>query len=754
MPYDLFISYSRRDNDIGRISEFVDRIKRNFSKFNARDLNVFFDRQEIHGMEDWKHKILRGLRESRLLLACLSPSYLKSQYCEWELVEYFKFEIGYLYGFSGVAPVYFVEVPGWTDAKFDQNCAAWISELRRRQHFDLRPWYGQGEAALHEAAIRERMGELDTCIVKSIERRERAQRCPGNVDAHNNHFVGRTDSLRDLRENFIKPGTVGTLVVISGLGGVGKTALAIEYAHAFADEYGGGCWQIRCAGQTDLRVALTQLATTVGFSFEKDEAADPNLSFERILRELRCWTESRSPARCLLILDNIEVSTVLEPGIVSRLNCQDWIHIIATSRFGENQLYGSHRDRAFLPMDELSPDDAMALMESYQPARQFRNQAERAAAIEIVKLLGGFPLAVESAAVFLGGNDGEVTCAGFLERLRNEGVEGLDAASSQSAEAILHGEKRVAATIKPTLGLLDPAERTAIEYAALFFPDQIPVDWLRALVCDSISEVGRDADPGYPDPWRRALRRLLSFRLVRPTADVDDAGRPMALCMHRLLQEIIKADLKSKTTNSGGRNHLQVYLDGMSAFFRYLMRGQVSGAGWETANLVLEDCKWSYSLCSNLTSGIWANSNGISGMMEEARLCEIAVDERAVRSLEDELRLIEHQLLMTLKAHEMDKDKVTGCLDAYERLLKAFWMYGLSGWGAAELGIKNFDQLIASLIEFLSRNRELRWSRSSLDAWALNVEGMMEEARYLASKDWGGEFRTAISQMVCDVEKD
>jgi hypothetical protein len=69
MPYDLFISYSRRDNEQGRITELIDRIKADFARFAKREVVTFFDHQEIHGMSDWRQRILQGLRESRLLLA-------------------------------------------------------------------------------------------------------------------------------------------------------------------------------------------------------------------------------------------------------------------------------------------------------------------------------------------------------------------------------------------------------------------------------------------------------------------------------------------------------------------------------------------------------------------------------------------------------------------------------------------------------------------------------------------------------------
>ena len=348
MSYDIFVSYSRRDNADGRITQLVERIKADFASFAHRELVPFFDQQEIHGMEDWRQKILRGLRESRLLLACLSPTYLKSEYCEWEFVEYLKYEIGHLHGFNGVAPIYFVEVPGWSDKNFEQQCAAWITELRKRQSFDLRPFHDEGADALRETAVQERMKSLNAQIVQTITRGERAEKSLGNVDAHNPHFIGRTANLRMLRDNFVKPGHIGVVTAVNGVGGLGKTALAIEYAHAFADEYGGGRWQVRCAGKDDLRLALAELATPIGFEFTDDEKKNADLQFERTRRELKKLADAPplgvpplggglfgvpasagsptpppkggTPNRCLLILDNVDRPGLLDPAQVARLN--------------------------------------------------------------------------------------------------------------------------------------------------------------------------------------------------------------------------------------------------------------------------------------------------------------------------------------------------------------------------------------------------------------------------------------------------
>jgi tetratricopeptide (TPR) repeat protein len=542
MKYDLFISYSRRDNEQGRITQLVDHIKQDFFPFAKRDLVPFFDRDEIHGMQDWRQRILQGLRESRLLLACLSPTYLESEYCQWEMVEYLKYEIGHLHGFNGVAPIYYVQVPGWEDRDFDKRCAAWVAELRRRQNFDLRPWDREGEEALREAAVRERMAKLNQQIADTILRGERAERSLGNVDAHNPHFIGRQAILRKMRENFVKPGNIGVVTAVNGVGGLGKTALAIEYAHAFADEYGGGRWQVRCAGKDDLRLALSELATPMGFEFTEDEKKNSDLMLERTRRELKKLADAREPHRCLLLLDNVDRPALLDPAMVARLDGGDWLHILATTRLGENELYGRHKDRSFLAVDELPPEDALALIESYQRDGAFPSDAEREAAREIVRLLGCFTLAVESAAVYLGQYANDVSCAGFLARLRKEGLEGLDKAAGQSTETVLHGEKSLSATLRPTLERLGAAEKLALEFAALLPPDQVALPWLRALVAQTFPEMESDAEPGYPDPWKSLLRGLFSQRLMQATDVVDEEGQPRVVRVHRLVQELVLRD--------------------------------------------------------------------------------------------------------------------------------------------------------------------------------------------------------------------
>jgi hypothetical protein len=232
MPYDLFISYSRRDNIGQRVTELVERIATDYLQFSGEELSSFFDKHEIHGMDDWRHRILDGLRQSQLFLLVLSPEYLKSPYCEWEVVEYLKYESARAVLGEGMAPIYFVTIPGLDEPGFEQRAAAWFSRVRRRQHFDLRPWFEAGRQALENQDVRTRLEDLERSLHTRLSRLRRIAGAPGNLPAHNLRFVGRETEMRLLHEA-AGLGQFGVVSAVYGIGGLGKTALAIQYAFAY-----------------------------------------------------------------------------------------------------------------------------------------------------------------------------------------------------------------------------------------------------------------------------------------------------------------------------------------------------------------------------------------------------------------------------------------------------------------------------------------------------------------------------------------
>jgi hypothetical protein len=169
-------------------------------------------------------------------------------------------------------------------------------------------------------------------------------------------------------------------------------------------------------------------------------------------------------------------------------------------------------------------------------------------------------LAVESAAVFLGEFAEDVSCEAFLIRLRKEGFAGFEAASWQGNEGVRHGNKGLEATLSPTLVRMGERELCVLNYASYLSADRIPIGWLRGLAAELFPEFDRDAEPGYPDPWKSLLRRLFGLRFLR-TISPDGQGQPEMVSMHRLVQELIRQRQADSTSVKANLNrYLDAYL--------------------------------------------------------------------------------------------------------------------------------------------------------------------------------------------------
>ena len=534
MSNEIFVSYSRRDNEQGQINRLMKRIQEDFISLTGREL-VFFIDEKIRPREDWQDRILGELRESRLLLACMSPAYLESEHCEWEYSEYVKRELTSSYSAEGVLPIYLKEIPDWDAGDYDKHCPPWVSSLRRRQRYDLCTFDRLAEEPFGGADNNKPLRDLCELIKDSISDRECAERNIGNLVDHNPHFIGRQAEMRQLRDRFVKPGAFTTLTAIHGLPGIGKTAFAKAYAHKYAGKYGGGCWWVDCAGHKDLRSALATLQGygELDFDFKEEEKADPDRKFERVLRELKNLTNTHEPHCCLLILDNVDQSDLLQLPMIRRLPAKRWLHVLVTTWLGPNDLVDLEKEAfAFLPMDKMEEEDALALIESYQQDRRFKNDAERAAALDVVRLLDRFTLAVERAAVFLS-QPHRVGCHAFLKRLKTEGLRGLEDAAVEYSRRIDHGDKTLTATIRPLLELLEADERLALDYAALLPADCIAVEWLEFLVGDQFPEVEMAAEVGHLEPWELIIDHLRDLQLLNTTDEHFSS-------MHRLVQEVIR----------------------------------------------------------------------------------------------------------------------------------------------------------------------------------------------------------------------
>lgn len=312
-------------------------------------------------------------------------------------------------------------------------------------------------------------------------------------------FTGRADGLDRLDAILMqqKPAAVTQASVgraaVQGMGGVGKTSLAVEYAHRFRSLYAGVCW---CPAETrtGLLSALANLAVTLGVAAL--EEANVEKAAKAALRRL---AEQR--ATWLLVYDNVP-----EPKDIVELLPSAGARVLITSRFSDwSEL------AAEVALDVLPLDEAVALLE------RRTDRSDPAGANTLAVALGFLPLALDHAAA-------------YCKRTQMKFGDYAKKASSL-INAALRGTgypRSVAATfdLAITQAVTQcPAAEALMGYLAQCAPERIPMTLVEGAVED---EAERE----------QALAALAEVSLLKH--DPFEDATP-AVTMHRLVQAVAQA---------------------------------------------------------------------------------------------------------------------------------------------------------------------------------------------------------------------
>jgi predicted ATPase/class 3 adenylate cyclase len=294
------------------------------------------------------------------------------------------------------------------------------------------------------------------------------------------------------------------LVTLTGPGGIGKTRLAIEVAHAVEGTFPGGAVFVPLAGVEDPSLVLVGVADGLG------ARAEPGVDLvEQVVSAL-------GEERTLLVLDNLEQVVDAATDVVAVLDRSEAATFLVTSRQvlrvrGEQE----HRVPPLAPVDAVHLFDARAA--AVRPGSA-ASATSAAAVQEIARRLDGLPLAIELAAA----------------RARLFAPDALLARLVQHADVLGPGpvdlperQRTLRATMEWSHDLLDEHERALFARLAVFAGGWT-VDAAEA-VC------GLDGDP----PVIETLVALLEKSLL--VAPDDDAPEPR---MHML--ETIRARAAEK----------------------------------------------------------------------------------------------------------------------------------------------------------------------------------------------------------------
>jgi len=557
IAYDFFVSYAGADNRTGWVDGFVAALVAEHARFTGgRTLTYFLDRNDIGDFAHWHAEIFgKGLARSRFFLAFLSPNYFASEICRREWKAWIDQEISLHILTEGSAPVYFVEVPGFlskpmlpehevaakvaelcgfpTSARFAADLSPVVKEARRRQVNDLvRPFRNLGAQAIREADLQAVLAKLAKRIAERAEEAKRADASANTVPPYNPKFTGRLDELIELR-TMLTDNRAGVIAGIHGLGGIGKTELAYTFAHAYAGVYPGGRFEVRCEYQASLRDAINiSLGDAAPFRphISDEERKRPETHFAAVARCLKHRLDTLGPV--LLLLDNVSEIRLLEPQETDRLTLLGpKLHLLATTRLAAGKAMKC------LTLGEMKPEDALALLDKFRP---IAGDADRAAAEAIVRLLGGFALAIELVAAKLAVTE-SATYAAVAEGL---GLADLDTLAEESDVMLRrhNHEKRLPAVLGPTLDSLAAEERRAMEYAALLPPDRVPLPWLKPLVIGDFPELATPDKWG--DPWLILVDRLVRLGLFTRVQEETTDKRQVRV--HRLVQSAVLGGLAAE----------------------------------------------------------------------------------------------------------------------------------------------------------------------------------------------------------------
>jgi predicted ATPase len=211
---------------------------------------------------------------------------------------------------------------------------------------------------------------------------------PSNLPVELSAFVGRDRELAAVA-GLLRSARVVTL---TGVGGVGKTRLAMQVAAGMVNEFPGGAWFVELAPLIDPALVASTVASCVGAAGAP--GADPTETVGRFL----------APRRALVVLDNCEHVIDAAADLAERLvRRAPRARVLATSREPLN-VKGelAWRVPSLTVLEDGVPGDAVELFVKRaaegRPGFEVGDGANRDAVVQICRRLDGIPLAIELAA--------------------------------------------------------------------------------------------------------------------------------------------------------------------------------------------------------------------------------------------------------------------------------------------------------------------------------------------------------------------
>jgi MinD-like ATPase involved in chromosome partitioning or flagellar assembly/tetratricopeptide (TPR) repeat protein len=360
-----------------------------------------------------------------------------------------------------------------------------------------------------------------------------------NVPVQNPRFTGREADLHRLRSELL---VRRTPVVLQGLGGVGKTQLAMEYAYRFRSAY-DVVWWIDAGQARFVDVQLAGLGPEIGIP-SQTKTEDNTRSV------LQALSRGEPYSRWLVILDNADEQAAVDQWVPRGSG-----HVLITSRATE------WADRAAeLPVDVFHRAESVAHLRKRATTLTLTD-AER-----VAEAVGDLPIAVSAAGAWLATG---AAVDEYLGQIAEHGPKVLSGGPTS--------EQRVEATWDPSLQRLEersPGAYRLLQYCSVLAPE-IALDLVYS---DEMALALKPVDPAVSDRLYRAslVVAINKFALLKidqsgeqgPGAERLPGGergsRAGQIVVHRLVQQVVSGRMSGPEQESA-RHQMHLMLAAAAA---------------------------------------------------------------------------------------------------------------------------------------------------------------------------------------------
>jgi tetratricopeptide (TPR) repeat protein len=342
----------------------------------------------------------------------------------------------------------------------------------------------------------------------------------------NPFFTGREEILAHLYTVLQKneAAALTQTQAISGLGGIGKTQIAVEYAYRYRDHYQAIFW-IAASTREAFTADFVMLAALLDLSEQREQGQDI------VIRAVKRWLTTHT--RWLLILDNVDnpqlisdflpVHSTGDVLLTTRLQALGTLaQSIEVEKMGldEGVIFLLHRTKLLVPGASLD-----------QSTVESRSQAA-----EIVSALDGLPLALDQAGAYI-----EETRCGLSQYLDLYGTRRKELLQRRGRFPVDHPDS-VAATWSLSFQQVEQERLAAadlLRLLAFLDPEAIPEE----IIIMGAAELGPTLEGLDSDPLKidTVIELLLRYSLIRRTSESQ------SLSMHRLVQAVLKDGMDRDT---------------------------------------------------------------------------------------------------------------------------------------------------------------------------------------------------------------